>query len=446
MPALAPSALPIAAERRIDAGWIIPIEPAGVVLEQHSLILRDGRLLDILPTAKADQRYTATEHVRLPTHVLIPGLVNLHTHAAMNLLRGYADDLPLMTWLQQHIWPAEAQWVSPEFVHDGTRLACLEMLEAGVTCFNDMYFFPEAAVEAALTARQRIAAGIIVIDFPSAYAGDPDDYLNKGVAMRDAYHDQPLFSACLAPHAPYSCSDKTLEKVATWAAQLDLPVHMHVHETVDEIEQSLKQHGLRPLARLLDLDLLSPQFIAVHTVHLSGSEIALLKAQGVHVAHCPSSNLKLASGIAPIANLIGAGVPIGLGTDGAASNNRLDVLGEMRLAALLAKGQSGRADVLPAQQALAMATLGGAQALGLEKEIGSLVPSKQADIVAIDLSQASCQPGYSPLSQLVYSAGRKEVSHVWVAGQPVVTEGRCQTLDRAEVLQRARHWAKRIRS
>jgi 5-methylthioadenosine/S-adenosylhomocysteine deaminase len=420
------------------------VEPANRVLEHHSLIVGEGKIQDILPSHEADVRYLFRERIRLPGHVLMPGLVNLHTHAAMSLLRGYADDLPLMTWLNNHIWPAEGRWMSPEFVLDGSRLACLEMLKGGVTCFNDMYFFPDATIEAALEAKMRITSGIIVIDFMSAWAADPDGYLQKGMEVRDAHRHQPLVSFCLAPHAPYSCSDKTLDKVQTFAAQLDLPIHMHIHETHDEIRQSLETHKLRPLERLRLLGLLGPQFIGVHAVHLLDEEIAMLAEQGCHIAHCPSSNLKLANGVAPTAAMLDARINIGLGSDGAASNNRMDVWEEMRLAALLAKGLSGRADAVPAHAALTMATLNGAKALGLDSQIGSLVPGKQADIVAVDLSGAATQPCYDPISQLVYSAGREQVRHVWVAGEMVIRDGHCLSLDEAAVVRHARQWREKI--
>lgn len=429
---------------RIDADWIIPVEPEGKVLEHYSLIVGEGRIQDILPSHEADVRYLFRERLRLPGHALIPGLVNLHSHAAMSLLRSYADDLPLMTWLNECIWPAEARWLSTSFVLDGSRLACLEMLKGGITCFNDMYFFQDATIEAALEAKMRIASGIFVIDFPSAWAADTDGYLQKGMDVRDAYRHQPLVSFCLAPHAPYSCSDRTLEKLLTFAAQLDLPIHMHVHETHDEIHRSLEIYKVRPLKRLYRLGLLGPQFIGVHAVHLDNEEIALLAEQGCHIAHCPSSNLKLANGVAPKTRLLEAGVNIGIGTDGAASNNRLDLWEEMRLAALLAKGMSGRANAVPARHALTLATLNGARALGLDGQIGSLLPGKQADMVAVDLSGAATQPCYDPISQLVYSAGREQVRHVWVAGEMVVKDGRCLSLDEVRLVRHARQWHGRI--
>ena len=377
----------------------------------------------MLPTAQALAQFSGYNRVDLPEHVLIPGLVNAHTHAAMSLMRGLADDLPLMRWLQEHIWPAETKHVSPRFVRDGTTLACAEMLRGGITCFNDMYFFPESSLEAALEAGMRVALGLIVIDFPSAYASDPDDYLRKGLALRDRASEQPLVSFCFAPHAPYTVSDPTFRHVATLAAELDLPVHLHVHETEHEIERSVAEHGVRPLERLRRLGLVDSNLIAVHSVHLEQGEIELLAHHGCSVAHCPSSNLKLASGFAPIEALRKAGVNICLGTDGAASNNRLDLLTEMRTAALLAKAVARDAEALPAHAALRAATLGGARALGLAGRIGSIEPGKRADLTAIALRAPELAPCYDPVSQLVYAAGREHVTHVWVDGALQVRDG-----------------------
>ena len=408
--------VPSEAPTLISARWVVPVEPAGMVLEHHSVAVRDGAIEAVLPTAQALEAYPGHARVDLPGHVLIPGLVNLHTHAAMTLMRGMADDLPLMRWLQEHIWPAESKHVSPQYVRDGTQLACLEMLRGGITCFNDMYFYPEAAAEAALECGMRAALGMIVIDFPTAYASDPDDYLAKGLALRDRHRDNPLLSFCLAPHAPYTVSDGAFGKIATLAAELDCPIHCHVHETEDEIARSVAEHGTRPLERLRRLGIVGPNLVSVHSVHLSAEEIALLADHGSSVAHCPSSNLKLASGFAPVAALLAAGVNVGLGTDGAASNNRLDVFQEMRQAALLAKAVARDAQVVPAHQALEMATLSGARALGLDRKIGSIVPGKRADLVAVDLSGPELSPVFDPVSHLAYCAGREQVSHVWVDG------------------------------
>lgn len=428
------------ADTVLSARWIIPVEPAGTVLEDHSLVVRHGRIADLLATAEAQTRFPSAQQVDLDRHVLIPGLVNLHTHAAMTLMRGLADDLPLMEWLKNHIWPAEGKHVSQQFVRDGTLLACAEMLRAGVTCFNDMYFFPEASAQAVLQAKMRAAVGIIAVEFPTSYASDAEDYLRKGLEARDRFRPEPLLSFCMAPHAPYTVSDRTFEKILTLSDQLEIPIHMHLHETRDEIQESLSQHQLRPLARMQALGLLGPNLIAVHMAHLTEDEIDLVAQRGVHVAHCPSSNLKLASGIAPIAELARKGANVGLGTDSAASNNRLDIFSEARLAALLAKGASGDATALDAHRTLAMATLHGARALGLDDRIGSLSPGKAADIVAIDLSSIETTPCYDVASHLVYAVGREHVSHVWVNGELVVENRNLKTLDSQELAAKVAHW------
>jgi 5-methylthioadenosine/S-adenosylhomocysteine deaminase len=429
----------------IEPRWIVPVEPAGTVLEAHAVVIADERILDVLPVADAGNRYPDAPRIQLPGHVLIPGLVNLHTHAAMTLMRGMADDRALMDWLQNHVWPAEAQLVSDEFVYDGALLACAEMLRGGITCFNDMYFFPEATARAALQTGMRAALGIIAIEFRSAYASDAQDYLAKGMALRDTLRDEPLLSFCLAPHAPFTVSDTTFAQIATYAGELDIPVHIHIHETAQEITDSLAQHGVRPLARLEKAGLLGPGLIAVHSVHLEDHEIALFARHGCSVAHCPSSNLKLASGIASVSKLLQAGVNIGLGTDGAASNNRLDLFAEMRLAALLAKGSSGDATVMPAHQALECATLGGARALGLQERIGSIVPGKLADLIAVNLSATALSPCYDPVSHLVYAAGREHVSDVWIGGKRQLADGHLANLDETAIQTKARQWQKRIR-
>ena len=436
---------PVAIDLLIEAHWIIPIEPAGVTLKDHAIAVDKGAIVAILQQPEAQHRFIPRETVRLPDHILIPGLVNLHTHTAMTLLRGLADDLPLMEWLNGHIWPAEAKHVSPQFVHDGTRLACAEMLQGGTTCFNDMYFFPQATAEAALRAGMRAAIGLIAIDFSTAYATDIDDYLSKGMALRDELRDETLLSFCLAPHAPYTVGDKSFGRILTLAEQCQLPIHLHLHETAQEVSEAQSQSGQRPLARLQQLGLLSPSLIAAHAVHLTPDETAMLAAHGCSVAHCPSSNLKLASGIAPVAELIDQNINVGLGTDGAASNNRLDMFMEMRLAALLAKARSGRANVIGAHQALHMATLGGARALGLDKCIGSLLPGKAADLCAINIGKIPLVPCYDPASLIVYSAGREQVSDVWVAGIQRIKGGQQVESNEIELINLGRLWQNRIR-
>lgn len=428
----------------IDARWVVPIEPDDTLLENHSLVVQDGYILDLLPTSESGRQYVGKRHFRLENHLLMPGLVNLHTHAAMSLLRGYADDMALMRWLQDHIWPAEARLVSPEFVRDGTLLASWEMLRGGITCFNDMYFFPAAAAEAALSAGIRAALGITVFDFPSAYGKDARDYLDKGLATRTDLQGKPLISFCLAPHAPYTVSDETFLKVAELARQLDLPVHIHLHETLDEIAGSMKAHGMRPLERLHRLGLLGPKLIAVHAVHLEPDEIGLLADHRCHVAHCPTSNLKLASGIASLGSMTKAGIGVGLGSDGAASNNRLDLLREMTLATLLAKVATHDAACLPASKILRMATLDGARALGLGHLIGSLLPGKAADLVAFELDEWYLQPCFDPISHLVYVAGREQASHVWVAGMLRIDNKKPVDLEIPALLDRVKLWQNKL--
>jgi 5-methylthioadenosine/S-adenosylhomocysteine deaminase len=428
----------------IEARWVVPIEPAGSVLDEHAIAVQSGRIVAVLPTLEARERFNPKRHVQLGDHALIPGLVNLHTHAAMTLLRGLADDLPLMTWLEQHIWPAEAAHVSPQFVYDGTRLACAEMLRAGVTCFNDMYFFPDAAARSALEAGMRAVLGMIVIEFPSAYASDAADYLHRGLSIRDQFKGEPLLDFVFAPHAPYTVSDRSFQQILTYADELGAAIHIHLHETAAEIKLSLDQHGLRPVQRLANLGLLGPNLIAVHAVHLEPQEMTLLAKLGCHVAHCPSSNLKLASGFARAAALHEAGVNVGIGTDSAASNNRLDMFAELRLAALLAKGVSESARSVPAHQALAMATLCGARALGMESSIGSLAAGKAADIVAIDLGGVENTPCYDVASHLIYAASREHVSHVWVNGELLVENGGLTRIDTAEIQDKAHWWQRKI--
>ncbi|MCC6206699.1 MAG: TRZ/ATZ family hydrolase [Gammaproteobacteria bacterium] len=428
----------------IHARWIVPVEPEGVVYEHHALAIQGGRIADILPSSEAARRYSAAQELRLDEHALIPGLVNAHTHAAMCLFRGLSDDLPLMQWLRDHIWPAESAWVGAEFVFQGSQHAIAEMLRGGTTCFNDMYFFPDETARAASHAGIRAAVGLIMIDVPTAWAADAAEYLSKGLDLHDRYRGDPLIRTVFAPHAPYTVSDDPLQKIRTLADELDIPVHMHVHETADEINGSLEHHGQRPVARLEQLGLLSPRLLAVHMTQLDDGEIARLAHTGAHVIHCPESNLKLASGFCPVHKLLQAGVNVALGTDGAASNNDLDMFGEMRTAALLAKAVAGDASALPAAVALRMATLNGARALGLDEEIGSLRRGKFADVVAVNLGDIESRPVYHPVSQLVYACGRQQVSDVWVAGRHLLKDRRLTTLDEDTILANTEAWREKI--
>jgi 5-methylthioadenosine/S-adenosylhomocysteine deaminase len=432
------------ADLLIHAQWVVPVDTADSILEDHAVAIAAGRIRAVLPSAEARAQIDAVQEIDLRGHALIPGLINAHTHSPMVLLRGLADDLPLMTWLTQHIWPAEQRWVNPEMVSAGTRLAVLEMLKSGTVCFNDMYFYPDVTARAAAEAGMRAVVGMILLDFPTGYADGPEQYLSKGLTLHDRYRAHPLIRTAFAPHAPYSVGDAPLTRIRTLADELDIPVHIHLHETADEITQSLRDHGERPLRRLQRLGLVGPNLVSVHMTQLDDDEIDLLVESGSSLVHCPESNLKLASGFCPVVRLLEAGVNVALGTDGAASNNDLDMMGEIQTAALLAKGVAGSAAALPAYQALRMATINGARAFGLEDEIGSLEPGKSADLVALDLRDPDTQPVYNPVSQIVYAAGRDQVRHVWVAGRHLIRDGRPTTLDTDQILEEARDWGRRI--
>ncbi|HUT41529.1 MAG TPA: TRZ/ATZ family hydrolase [Gammaproteobacteria bacterium] len=430
----------------IHGRWIAPVEPDNTLHEHHSLVVHEGRIVDLLPTDQARARYTADNEHERDRHLLIPGLVNAHTHAAMSLLRGLADDLPLHDWLNNHIWPAESRWVNEEFVHDGAQLAIAEMLRCGTTCFNDMYYFPDVTARVAVSCGMRACVGLIVLDFPTVWAGDANEYISKGLAVHDHYRSDPLIRAVFAPHAPYTVSDAPLQHIRVLADELDIGIHMHVHETAEEIDKAVELTGKRPLARLHELGLIAPNMMAVHMTQLSTQEIADFAVAGGHVVHCPESNLKLASGLAPVQTLLAAGVNVALGTDGAASNNDLDMIGEMRTAALLGKMVANDASALPAHAVLRMATLNGARALGLGSETGSLVRGKWADVAAVNLDTLEARPLYDPVSQLVYTCGREQVTDVWVAGQQLLKSRRLTTLDDNDILARTLEWQARIGS
>lgn len=432
------------ADTIINARWIIPVEPDGVVHENHSLVIKDGDILDLLPVEQSSSKYQSNVNLSLDQHALIPGLINTHTHAAMSLFRGLADDLPLMNWLNDHIWPAEGAYVGYDFVYDGTQLAVAEMLRGGTTCFNDMYFFPDAAARVASDAGIRAAVGLIIIDFPTAWAANAQQYLDKGLQVHDQYRNDPLISTVFAPHAPYTVSDEPLTHIQTLAEELDIPIHIHVHETEDEIINSHEHYNDRPLQRLERLGLLTPRLLAVHMTQLTDGEIERVATAGTHVLHCPESNLKLASGFCPVHKLQQAGVNVALGTDGAASNNDLDVFGEMRTAALLAKAVANNASAVPAAAALRMATLNGARALGLDENIGSLEIGKAADVTAVYMGDIESTPIYHPVSQLVYATGRDKVTDVWVGGKHVLKDRTLNTLDENAIKEKAQQWCVKI--
>lgn len=423
--------------------WLVPVEPAGVVLRDHGLGIRDGRIALIAPRSEA-MRHSAAEVRELPQCLLAPGLINAHGHAAMTLLRGIADDLPLMTWLHEHIWPAEGKWVDEDFVRDGTDLAIAEQIKGGITCFSDMYFYPQTAAECVHNAGVRAQITVPVLDFPVPGALNAAEALRTGLQLFDDLKQHPRIRIAFGPHAPYTVSDDKLEQIRVLADELDAGIHMHVHETAQEVAEAVAKHGERPLARLARLGLLGPRFQAVHMTQIDDEDLALLVEHNCSIVHCPESNLKLASGFCPVERLWQAGVNVAIGTDGAASNNDLDLLGETRTAALLAKAVAGSATALNAHSALRMATLNGARALGLETQTGSLEPGKLADVVAFDLSGLAQQPIYDPVSQLIYASGRDCVKHVWVGGKQLLDDGRLTRMDESELIAKARGWGARI--
>ncbi len=438
-----PSANPAAVDLLIFARWIVPIAPASQVLMDHALAIRDGRIAAILPAAEARALH-ASESIELPEHLLMPGLVNAHGHAPMTLLRGFADDHPLHTWLNDHIWPVEGRWVGEEFVRDGAELAIAEMLRSGTTTFADMYFFPNVIAQVAQEVGMRAQLLCPVFDFPTAWGSDAGDYIHKALQLRDDFKHSDLISVGLGPHAPYTVSDEPMAKVAMYAAELDASIQIHVHETQQEVDESIAKYGERPLARLQRLGLLGPRTMCVHATALNDEDIALLQQNNCHVVHCPESNLKLASGFAPVQKLRDAGINVAIGTDGAASNNDLDLFSELRTAALLAKAVSGNAAALPAFAALEMATLGGARALGLDEQIGSLEVGKFADIIAIDCSDIEYQPLYQPISQLVYSNTGSRVTHAWIGGNLLLKNRQPTTINLHDLKERVLHWQEKI--
>ncbi len=429
----------------IQAGWVIPVEEGSVSHENHALVINNGKIIDLLPIEQSGQKYQAKVVKKLPNHALLPGLINSHTHASMSLMRGVADDLPLMEWLQNHIWPLEQKWMNEAFVRDGTDLAIAEMIRGGTTCFNDMYFFPDIAAQQAIKYGIRASIGLIVIDFPTVWAENSESYIEKGLALHEQLRHQPLISTTFAPHAPYTISDEPLSKIHTFANELELQIHMHLHETKHEIQDQQQKTNQTPIQRLHKLGLLSPSFMAVHMTQIDDNDIKLIAQTGTHIIHCPESNLKLASGFCPVAKCLEAGINIALGTDGAASNNDLDMLGEMRTAALLAKGVSGDASAVPAITALQMATINGAKALGLDHLTGSLSIGKSADVIAIDLEVLETQPLYDPISQIVYAASRQQVTDVWVAGKQLLNNRELTTLKIADLQVKVSEWQKRLK-
>ena len=428
----------------LSAQYVVPVEPENTVLEDHSIAIDNGRIVEICPTDEAIKSFSPMSHHQYEHHILMPGLINAHTHAAMSLLRGVASDIPLMQWLQDHIWPIEQKWVDEKFVQDGSELAIAEMLRGGTTCFNDMYFFPEVTARVASAIGIRAVIGLIVLEFPTVYASSPDDYLSKGLALYDQYKSDPLISNMFAPHAPYTVADATFTKLNSYANELDTPIHIHLHETQHEIETSIKEHGKRPLARLEQLGLVNPSLLAVHMTQLLPEEIENLAQTGATVIHCPQSNLKLASGFCPTQDILQHDIRMIIGTDSCASNDDLNMFSEIKTAALLAKGVSQDATAFSAQQAIQSATIDAARALRIDDETGSLVVGKSADIIAVRCDSVEAQPLYNVFSHLAYSTDRHRVMDVFVAGRQLLRNRTLTSISEDEIIAKAKQWGHQI--
>lgn len=429
----------------IHAKWIITCEPTNRVLENHALAIKDGKIHAILPSQEASTKYSGKiEHYS--SHALTPGFINSHTHIAMNVFRGLADDLELMDWLNNYIWPAEGKWVSHELVYDASLLAMAEMLRCGTTCFNDMYFFLGATAEAAELAGIRAHIGMTVIDVPTAWAKTPEEYFAKAIDFYQQYKNSKYVTPTLAPHSTYTVSLENLVKVKQLADDYKLKINIHLQEAPSEIQFSMEKFRQRPLHRLHEIGMVSPDLIAVHMTQIDESDLDILQETKPNIVHCPESNMKLVSGSCPTEKLTSVGINVALGTDGAASNNDLDMLSEMRSAAFLGKVTANNPKAIPAETALKMATIHGAKALGIDQVTGSLTPGKAADFIAIDLEQLETQPLYHPISQIVYAASRQQVSDVWVGGKQLLKNRKLLTLDEKELLKKAEMWRKKIKS
>tara|TARA_R110001592_G_scaffold248308_1_gene510563 strand:+ start:25430 stop:26758 length:1329 start_codon:yes stop_codon:yes gene_type:complete len=431
----------------IYASYIIPVVPRGSVLEDHAIIVKKGKILSILPKKECDLLYYSLDNQVVNNHVIMPGLINTHGHAGMTLFRGLADDLPLMEWLNDHIWPAEDKWVSAEFVYDGTKLAIAEMIRSGTSCFSDMYFFPEMAAKAALEMGIRAQLCCPILDFPTAWGSGPEEYIKKSLALHDQYINNESIYIALGPHAPYTVSDIPLIEIKKHAIEKNIPVQIHLHETQSEVDEALNSSGMRPIQRLANIGLISKDITlqCVHMTALNDEDISTLQTSNTHIIHCPESNLKLASGFCETDKLLRKNINVALGTDGAASNNDLDMFGEMRTAALIAKPVAQNASAFDAITAIEVATINGAKALGLESITGSLEPGKSADFIAIDLSKLNSQPSYNIHSDIVYSVNSQQVTNHWIQGQQLLKNCQFTHIDETEILNKTQIWAKKIK-
>jgi 5-methylthioadenosine/S-adenosylhomocysteine deaminase len=424
----------------ISAPWTLPVAPENTLLEDHCLAVTAGEIVGLAPRQKLLAEYRPAELIELDRHILLPGLVNAHGHGAMSLLRGAGEDQPLKTWLNETIWPMEAQLVNADFVRLGTELAIAEMLLSGTTTFSDMYFFPEVAAEVSANLGIRAQIAFPIIEFANVWSENVTDALHLGLAVNDTYRHHPLINVALGPHAAYSLSAQEMEKVGMYANELEIGVQIHLHETADEVQQALSDHGQSWIARLHEIGMLGPHLQAVHMTQVTPDELGLIAATHTNVVHCPTSNLKLASGYCATTELQVAGVCVALGTDGAASNNRLDMFDEARLAALLAKHQRGDAAAGDAPTVLQMATLDGARALGIDDITGSLEVGKRADFITVDVTSLGMLPMYNPYACLIHGNAGNAVDNVFVDGRALVRDSALTLISQAELAQRVQSW------
>jgi len=415
-----------------------------VVIEKGAIAVQDGKIVAVDTASRITQNYSASKILNGEGKVVFPGLINTHTHAAMVYFRGLADDLPLKVWLEEHIWPAEAKWLSPEFVRDAVELACLEMLKAGITAYADMYFFGDAVAESTRKIGMRAVVGSGVVDFPSATGNNADDYLTNAERFIKNWKGDDLIVPSVADHSAYACSPETLRRSKALADRHEVMLQIHLSETAWEVNEILSRYGRRPVAHLDALGLLDERLIAAHCVWLDPEEIEMLAKAKTNVSHCIESNLKLASGIAPVVKMLLAGVNVSFGTDGAASNNDLSILSEMSTAAKVHKALSGDPTALNAKQAMLMATRPGAVALGLGSHCGSLEAGKAADIVLADLNKPHLLPLYDIYSHIVYSMNASDIDTVLVNGKIVLEGRKLMTADEAEIVAKAVQWGKKI--
>ena len=435
-------------EKRADlvltGRYLVTMDSRGTIIEEGGLAIRGDAIVEVGPAAALAARYAGATRIDRPQGLIMPGLVNVHTHAAMACFRGLADDLPLMQWLQDHIFPAEAR-LTGDMVYHSTRLSLCEMIRSGTTSFCDMYLFAGDVARAAAEAGMRAWIGEVLYDFPSPNYGELENGFRYTEDLFATWAGHDLVTVTVDPHAVYTCSPDLLVRLAQTAADHDSLYVIHLSETEDEVASCRQRHGCTPVEHLDRLGVLNGRVLADHCVHVTDDEIALMAGRGVRVAHCPESNLKLASGIAPVVRMLAAGMAVGIGTDGSASNNDVDMFGEMGTAARIHKVATMDPTAMDAATTLHAATMGGARALGGERMIGSLEPGKKADCIVLDLDQPHLTPVYSPVSHLVYAARGSDVTDSVIGGRLVMEERRLLTLDEPAILARMREMAAGIR-